>query len=128
MDRIRELSAGSASTALVALMVIGCLCMWVAVPLGWLWIGSQVQSSASLSTALVVTMFGIVVSLGALVLALAWLNRLHLELRERRSRSTAGPSALEVILVTSAGIAVVGFVIWFLGFAGTSPLPVNVGF
>ena len=37
-------------------------------------------------------------------------------------------SALEVILVSSAGLALVGFGIWFFLFAGASPLPLNIGF
>ena len=69
--RIRELMGGPASAALVLLMLVGCLFLWVGVPLGWLWIGSQVQGSASLGTALMVTMVGIVVSIIALVFVLA---------------------------------------------------------
>ncbi len=126
--RLREMMGGPASTGLVLLMVVGCLCLWVGIPLGWLWIGSQVQSSASLGTALMVTMLGIMVTLAALIFVLAWINRRHVELQERRNRPIVGSSALEVILVSSAGIAVVVFGIWFFGFAGTSPLPVNVGF
>ena len=33
-----------------------------------------------------------------------------------------------MIFVSSAGIAVVAFAIWFFLFAGTSPLPLNIGF
>jgi hypothetical protein len=127
LARIREIMGGPASAALVMLMLAGCLCLWVGVPLAWLWIGSQVQSSASLGTALMVTMAGIVVSIVLLVLVLAWLNRWHAELLERRKRAPQS-SALEVILVSSAGIAVVGFGIWFFLFAGASPLPLNIGF
>ena len=58
---------------------------------------------------------------------LSWLNRRHAELLERRDRPTRS-TALEVILVSSAGLAVVGFGIWFFGFAGASPLPLNIGF
>ena len=125
--RIREIMGGPASVALVLLMLIGCLLLWVGVPLGWLWIGSQVQSSSSLGTALMVTMFGILLSIVALVVVLSRLNRWHAELHERRDKPLRA-SALEVILVSSAGIAVVGFGIWFFGFAGTSPLPLNIGF
>jgi uncharacterized membrane protein YbhN (UPF0104 family) len=125
--RIREIMAGPASAALVLLMLAGCLLLWVGVPLGWLWIGSQVQASASLGTALLVTMAGILVSIFVLVAGLSWLNRRHADLMEARGM-TVRSSALEVILVSSAGIAVVGFGIWFFLFAGTSPLPLNVGF
>ena len=125
--RVREMLAAPASAALVLLMLAGCLGLWVGVPLGWLWIGSQVQSSASLGTALMVTMAGIIASVFVLVYVLGRLNRWHATLLERRDRQPTS-SALEVILVSSAGIAVVGFAIWFFGFAGASPLPLNIGF
>jgi uncharacterized membrane protein YbhN (UPF0104 family) len=127
LARIREIMGGPASAALVLLMLAGCLLLWVGIPLGWLWIGSQVQSSVSLGTALMVTMLGILISIVVLVTLLSWLNRRHAELLERRNKPL-GSSALEVILVSSAGLAMVGFGIWFFGFAGTSPLPLNIGF
>ena len=129
--RIKGLFAGPASAALVLAMVAGCLFLWVGVPLLWLWIGSQVQSTLSLGAALLVTMCGIVVTIIASVIALTRLNDWHADLQGRRNRpsNTAGGStALEVILVSSAGIAVVGFGIWFFGFAGASPMPLNIGF
>jgi uncharacterized membrane protein YbhN (UPF0104 family) len=125
--RIREIMSGPASAALVLLMLIGCLCLWVGVPLGWLWIGSQVQSSSSLGTALMVTMVGIVLSIVVLVVVLSWLNRRHVELNERRDRPVRS-SALEVMLVSSAGLALVAFAVWFFLFAGASPLPLNISF
>jgi hypothetical protein len=125
--RVKEILVGPASAALVLLMLVGCLCLWVGIPIGWLWIGSQVQASASLGTALLVTMAGIVLSIVILVYLLGRLNRAHAELLERRDRPLRS-SALEVILVSSAGLAVVGFGIWFFGFAGASPLPLNIGF
>ncbi len=125
--RPRQIILACASVGLVALMLGGCLFLWIGVPLGWLWIGSQVQGSASLGTALIVTMAGIVVTIVVVITVLSWLNRRHAELRERRSGSRGGLSALEVIMVSSAGVAVVGFGIWFFGFSGTSPLPLNIG-
>lgn len=125
--RIREIMGGPASAALVLLMLAGCLLLWVGVPIGWLWIGSQVQSRSTLGTALMVTMFGTLVSIVILVFILGRLNRWHAELNERRDRPLRS-SALEVILVSSAGLAVVGFGIWFFGFAGASPVPLNIGF
>jgi uncharacterized membrane protein YbhN (UPF0104 family) len=128
VSRLREIMSGPASSALVLLMLAGCLFLWIGVPLGWLWIGSQVQSSASLGTAMMVTMLGILATIFVVATALSWLNRRHAALQERRNRPQGRSSALEVILVSSAAIAIVGFGIWFLGFAGTSPLPLNVGF
>jgi heme/copper-type cytochrome/quinol oxidase subunit 2 len=126
--RLRSWISGPASAALVLAMVLGCLLLWIGVPLGWLWIGSQVQASASLGTALAVTMLGITVTIVLFVMALAWLNQRHAALQERRRRPLGRNTALEVILVWSAGLAVAGFVVWFFGFAGASPIPVNVGF
>ena len=127
LARIREIMGGPASAALVLLMLAGCLLLWIGIPIGWLWIGSQVQSTSSLGTALMVTMFGTLVSIVILVFMLGRLNRWHAELNERRDRPLRS-SALEVILVSSAGLAVVGFGIWFFGFAGASPVPLNIGF
>jgi uncharacterized membrane protein len=126
--RLRQIMSGPASSALVLLMLAGCLFLWVGVPLGWLWIGSQVQGSASLGTAMLVTMLGIIATIVLVVIVLSWLNRRHAALQERRNRPLGRTSALEVILVSSAGIAAVGFAIWFFGFAGASPVPLNIGF
>ncbi len=126
--RLRRLMDGPASAALVMAMLAGCLFLWIGVPLGWLWIGSQVQASASIGTALMVTMLGIMTTIVAVVIVLGRLNRRHADLQERRNRPLGGSSALEVILVSSAALAIVGFGVWFFGFAGASPLPVNIGF
>jgi len=126
--RPRQIILACASVGSVALMLGGCLFLWIGVPFGWLWIGSQVQGSASLGTALIVTMAGIVVTIFAVITVLSWLNRRHAELRERLDGPRGGSSALEVIMVSSAGLAMVGFGIWFFGFAGASPLPLNIGF
>ena len=119
--------SGPASSALVLLMLAGCLFLWTGVPLGWLWIGSQVQGSASLGTAMLVTMLGITATIFVVVIVLSWLNRRHAALQERRNRPRGG-NALEMLLVASAGVAIVGFGVWFFGFAGASPVPLNIGF
>ena len=128
MGRLRALLDGPESVLLVLVMLLGCLCLWIGIPIGWLWVGSQVEGSSSLGIALMVTMTGSVVSIILLVMGLARLNRRHAALQERRNRPVGETSALEAMLVTSAGIAVVGFAIWFLVFAGTSPAPVNISF
>jgi heme/copper-type cytochrome/quinol oxidase subunit 2 len=127
-ERIRGLLGGPASVLLVLVMLAGCLFLWVGVPLGWLWIGSQVQSSASLGAALAVTMAGVVVTILLLVTVLSWINGWHARLQESRHGQLPPNSALEVIFVASAGVAVVGFAFWFFGFAGASPVPLNIGF
>ena len=126
--RIREIMSGPASAALVLLMLIGCLCLWVGVPLGWLWIGSQVQ--------------GVLVPRhradgddgrdrpvdrgpgASCCRGSTAATRSSTSAVDRPVRS----SALEVMLVSSAGLAVVAFAVWFFLFAGASPLPLNISF
>src|SRR5918997_6364921 len=86
--RIKGLFAGPASAALVLVMLAGCVFLWIGVPLLWLWIGSHVQSSLSLGAAMLITMTGIVVTIIASVIGLAWLNDWHADLQRRRNRAT----------------------------------------
>jgi uncharacterized membrane protein YbhN (UPF0104 family) len=127
-SRVRSLLAGPASVALLLLMLAGCLFLWIGAPVLWLWIGSQVQGSASLGTALLATMAGFVLTVFVVVTGLSWLNRMHAELREQRANPGSELSALEVMFVISAGLAVVVFAVWFFAFAGASPIPVEIGF
>jgi uncharacterized membrane protein YbhN (UPF0104 family) len=127
-SRLRSLLGGPASAALLLLMLAGCLFLWVGAPVLWLWIGSQVQGSASLGTAMLVTFAGFVATVLVVVTGLSWLNRAHAELQEVRQRPVSSQSALEVMFVASAGIAVAAFVIWFFFLAGASPIPVEIGF
>ena len=130
MTRARNfLLGGPVSALLVGVMLLGALVLWVGIPLGWLWIGSQVQaSSSSIGTALMVTMAGAITSIILVAWLLSQVNRKHVELREARDLPMGSDSALEVILVVSAGIAVVAFGIWFFGFSGSSPVPLNVSY
>jgi hypothetical protein len=109
-------------------MLLGCLFLWVGVPLIWLWIGSQLQASVPLGTALLVTMVGAVLTIVGIAPLLAWLNGRQIELREARGLPVGDTSPLEVMLVVSAALAAVGFAVWFLGFSGSSPVPLNVSY
>lgn len=123
------LRTGGSGVLLVAIMVGGGLVLWVGIPLGWLYVGSLVQGSTdSLSTALLVMMVGVVVSIAVLVPVLGWLNRKHSELRVARGLDDHGQTALEGVMTVSATIAIVGFGTWFFLFSGSSPLPTGLGF
>lgn len=120
------LRSGSSALLLVAMMFLGSLVLWIGIPLGWLYVGSQVQGATeSLGAALAVTALGVVVSIFIVISALDWLNRSHVELQERRGRESYGQTALEGILALSAGLTVVGFTVWFLFFSGSSPIPLT---
>jgi hypothetical protein len=122
------LIGGSAAVGLVGVMLVGFLLLWVGVPLAWLWIGSQLQSDSSVGTALMVTMVGALVSIAVIAPLLVMVNRRYIELREARGLPVGNSSPLEVMLVISAGLAIVGFGVWFLGFSGSSPVPLNVSY
>lgn len=129
MWRVKRVLLGRpAAVVLITLMLGGCLFLWVGVPLVWLWIGSQLQTSAPVGTALMVTIVGAVVSIICLVPVLGWLNRQHIELRAARGQPIGDSSPLEVMLVVTAAVAIVGFTVWFFGFSGSSPVPLNVGY
>lgn len=116
------LRTGASGLMVLFIMVVGSLVLWVGVPAGWLWVGSQIQgNTGNIGTALAAMMGGVIVSVVALAMLLAWLNRKHEEMREARGLPETESSVLERVLVVTAGIAVVGFTIWFLGFAGPGP-------
>ena len=110
-------------------MVAASAALWVGVPFGWLWVGSQVEAATdSLGLALFVMAAGVAASIAALLRLLGWLNLRRIHVRERRGLETTGNVALEGVMVTSAGLALVSFCIWFFLFSGSSPVPVNLGF
>ena len=118
------LHTGSSAVLLITIMFLGSLVMWIGVPLGWLYVGSQVQAATgSVGAALGVMMVGVIASVTAIASVLGWLSRKHVELQEARGLQSSGHAALEAVLVISATLAVICFAAWFLLFAGTSPFP-----
>ena len=110
-------------------MLAASAALWVGVPFGWLWVGSQVQATTdSLGIALLVIAAGVIVSIAAILRLLGWLNLQYAHARERRGLEDYGNVTLEGVMAISAGLALVSFCIWFFLFSGSSPIPVNVGF
>lgn len=104
------------STALM--FVIG-MSMWVGVPIGWLWIGSQVKASAdSLGLAVVVMGVGALATIVALVKILGVLNHQYQNEFVRLNTREPQRTPLEPVLVISAILALIAFGIWFVAFAG----------
>ena len=124
----RALRASQAAGLLVAMMFLGSLVLWVGVPVAWLWIGSRLQNTTSLATAIGAMMVGMLLSITLLLGVLGRLSRRHTELQERRGVPEGETTALELVLVSSAVVAVVGFFVWFFGFSGSSPIPLNIGY
>jgi|SRR5215211_314876 len=120
---MRDLLRAGASGLLVLLMMLGAgLLLWIAIPIGWLYIGSQVESTTdSIGLAILVMLVGVVVSIVAVVPLLGWLNRMHLELQQARGHDTHGQTALEAVMTVSVVVAVVAFVVWFFVIEGPGP-------
>jgi len=124
----RALRASQAAGLLVAMMFLGSLVLWVGVPVAWLWIGSRLQNTTSLATAIGAMMVGMLLSITLLLGVLGQLSSRHTELQERRGVPEGETTALELVLVSSAVVAVVGFFVWFFGFSGSSPIPLNLSY
>ena len=128
----RVLPAVESAALLVVMMFVGSLVLWIGVPVGWLWIGSRLQNGSSLAAAVGAMMIGMLLTIVAVLALLGWLNRKHVELLEARGRAVHLPAdattALELVLVASAVVAVVGFFVWFFGFSGSSPIPLNISY
>src|SRR4051794_36098655 len=118
----RALNYGASAVLTGVIMVGASLLLWIGVPAGWLWIGSQIQgSTGSLGAAIAVMLVGAAVSIVALAYLLGTLNRVHEQLREARGGKSTGPALLEVVLVVTAVVALIGFAIWFFVVAGPGP-------
>jgi hypothetical protein len=127
--RLRKLLiAAESASLLVVIMFFGSLVLWVGVPVGWLWIGSRIQPTSGLATAIGAMMIGMLLTIAALVTFLAWVNRKHVELQEARGSYADTATALELVMVASAVVAIFGFAVWFFGFSGSSPIPLNISY
>lgn len=114
---------------LLVMMFLGSLVLWVGIPVGCLYVGSQVQAATdSIGAALGVMALGVIVSIVVVVTLLGWLNQKHIELREARGLESYGQTPLEMVLVVSATLALVCFVVWFFFFSGSSPIPIKLSY
>ncbi|HTU95087.1 MAG TPA: hypothetical protein VMF14_04540 [Solirubrobacteraceae bacterium] len=121
------LRSGTGALLVVAIMFIGSLGLWVGTPLLWLWVGSQIQGATqSLGTALAAAFLGVVVTVTVVASLLSRLSDVYRANCMSRGQNDPGPVVLEGVLVVSAGVTLVVFVIWFLFIAGTSPVPIGI--
>ena len=110
-------------------IAVGSLSLWIAVPLACLWVGSRVQAgTGSVGYALLAMMCAATFAFVLLSVALTRLNRIHGEVRVARGLDDGGATALERVLVLSAVVAVLVAVVWFFGFSGSEPLPLQIGY
>jgi hypothetical protein len=125
---MRELlRTGTGAVLVVMIMFIGSLVLWIGTPLLWLWVGSQIQGATSSLGAALGTMFiGVIVTIAILASVLARLSNVYRANCRARGLADPGHFVLEGVLVVSAGFTLTAFVIWFLFFAGASPVPIGI--
>jgi hypothetical protein len=122
------LRTGMGAVLVVLIMFIGSFVMWVGAPLLWLWIGSQIQANASVGAAVGATFLGVVLTIVLVAALLAKLSNIYRANCVARGQRDPGHVVLEMVLVVSAGVAGVAFLVWFFFLAGAEPLPVGIKF
>jgi hypothetical protein len=126
-----------AGAFLILLMAVGSILLWIGIPVGWLYLVSQLVDSSEPSMGpYVLVLVGIPATMIAMGKVLAILDRTyarvtrtapqvraqapwHRSLRGDRQPARAR-SVLDVVMVASVALAVVCFAIWFFLFAGSS--------
>jgi hypothetical protein len=126
---------------LILLMAIGSVVLWIVVPLGWIYLASNIVDSSEPSmTPYVMVLVGIPLTMVVVGKGLSQLNRVYGEVtgttptvrvvlpwhRSMRGERDAGHprTVLDVVMVCSVSVAVVLFGLWFFLFAGSSiPTP-----
>src|SRR3954471_23132316 len=122
---------------LIALMAVGSVLLWIGIPVGWLYLASQlVDSSEPTMGPYVLVMVGIPATMVLVGKLLAALDRVygrvsgaapqprvqlpwHRSLRGDRE-AVRRRSVLDVVMVCSVALALICFAIWFFVFAGSS--------
>ena len=118
------------------LMLLLALSLWTAIPLAWLWIGSQLAATQFPSLGpYVVVLFGVIVSILIVGWILGHLNDVYLRLTGVRNvapirlgwlkslrdseKTQHPPTVLETVIVGSVLIACVVLLAWFFTLAGS---------
>lgn len=88
--------------------------LWGPQPAGWLWLGSHIyHETGSVSFGILVAFVGMLATILATIAIAMRLDRVW-KLVRRACGHEQKQGALEPMFVTSMGIALVGFVLWFL--------------
>ncbi|HEY7629774.1 MAG TPA: hypothetical protein VH817_03690 [Thermoleophilaceae bacterium] len=123
--------------ALILLMAIGSVFLWIGIPVGWIYAVSRMVDSSQPSLGpYVLLIFGIPITMALFGKLLFSLDHVYARVTGQDSevkfrapwlksmrgeRNTARRlTVLELTMVVSVSIALLGFAIWFFGFAGSS--------
>jgi hypothetical protein len=129
--------ATPAALFLIALMAIGSVFLWIGIPVGWIYAVSRMVDSSQPSLGpYVLLIFGIPITMALFGKLLFGLDHVYARVTGQDSevqfrapwlKSMRGErnnarrlSVLELTMVVSVSVALLGFAIWFFGFAGSS--------
>jgi len=129
--------ATPAALLLIALMAVGSVFLWIGIPVGWIYaVSHMVDSSQPSLGPYVLLIFGIPITMAVFGKLLFGLDHVYARVTGQDSevrfrapwlksmrgeRNTARRlSVLEMTMIVSVSVAVLGFAIWFFGFAGSS--------
>jgi F0F1-type ATP synthase membrane subunit c/vacuolar-type H+-ATPase subunit K len=122
---------------LIALMAIGSVILWIGIPVGWIYaVSHMVDSSQPSLGPYVLLIFGIPITMALFGKLLFGLDHVYARVTRQDSevqfrapwlksmrgeRNTARRlTVLEMTMIVSVSIALLGFAIWFFGFVGSS--------
>ena len=122
---------------LVLLMAVGSVIMWIGVPLGLIYVASQLASSSNPTAGpYVLVLVGLPIGMALVGKCLGILDRAHARLtgrvdttrrpatwmRSMRAErvSTRRVGVLDRVMIASVALAILAFAVWFFGFAGSS--------
>jgi hypothetical protein len=122
---------------LVLLMALGSVVMWIGVPLGLIYVASQLADSSNPSAGpYVLVLVGLPIGMAIVGKCLGILDRAHGRLtgriddarrpptwmRSMRAErvSTRRAGVLDRVMITSVALAILAFGVWFFAFAGSS--------
>jgi len=117
----RRRADATAALALLCLEVLVCLTLWGPQPVAWLWVGSQVNYwSGSVTFGIAVAFAGMIATLMVTLAVAHRLDRLWRILR-RAAGYEQRDGVLVRIFATTAVIAGVAFLFWFVILHGPAP-------
>jgi hypothetical protein len=134
---LRAILSKPAALLLIALMALGSVFLWLVVPVGWLWIASHsTDTSAPTLGPYLLVIFALPLTMFVVGKLLFKTNNLYERVtgqdaevrvqlpwhKSMRDSSSSGrrTTVLDVVMITSVGVALTAFGIWFLFFAGSS--------
>jgi hypothetical protein len=113
LSRSQRTSLDAASAGVVAFELIGSLAMWAPIPIAWMWVGARVyNATGSLAADGGVALLGFMATTALAMSALARLDRFWITLRRRAGHQQV-EGALTRVVVVSATLGIVMFLLWF---------------